>query len=419
MGLNFLHGSDFHLGYVQYNLHERFLDFARTFKAFIQYGLEHDVDFILIAGDLFEKKNINAPTYLQAYRVLSWLKKECEGRRSIPVIAIEGNHDLAYHRDRNSWLQILEQQGLLRLLKSIGSGGLKLDWVDVGECRIFGVEYLGASTLQSIPQIAEQIKEVNQGVERFTILMMHFGMEGRARGEIAGEIPYNALSPLRECVDYLALGHYHTQYEYDNWVYNGGSLEMISLSEYGLKKGFYHVTDEGARLVTLPTRQFKRLSASISRVQSVKELTLLIQSIVESEPPVDSKLPPIVELTLWGELNFPKKEIPLQTIREIISERFNCLYVDLHIKEIDDAYALHENEISGMSREEIETKILREQVLKDTRYRAHARQVVSDIIEAKKLALLKVDEREIIHRLKQSFKEIHSERDGERREDAW
>lgn len=249
--------------------------------------------------------------------------------------------------------------------------------------------------------------------------MMHFGMEGRARGEIAGEIPYNALSPLRECVDYLALGHYHTQYEYDSWVYNGGSLEMISLSEYGLKKGFYHVTDEGARLVTLPTRQFKRLSASISRVQSVKELTLLLQSIVESEPPVDSKLQPVVELTLWGELNFPKKEIPLQTLKEIISKRFNCLYVDLHIKEIDDAYALNENEIRGMSREEIETKILREQVLKDTRYRAHARQVVSDIIEAKKLALLKVDEREIIHRLKQSFKEIHSERERERREDAW
>ncbi|CAD6492844.1 MAG: Calcineurin-like phosphoesterase [Candidatus Argoarchaeum ethanivorans] len=435
--MNFIHGSDFHLGYVQYGLHERFVDFATTFKAFITYGLEHNVDFILIAGDLFEKRNINAPTYLQAYNVLSQLQDECKslGRAPIPVIAIEGNHDLAYQRDRNSWLQILESQGMLRLLKSTWDGGLKLDYVDVGNCRVFGVGYLGASTMQSIPLIDREIQKINQGMDqsispctsqarphansevdsahgvcrrldRFTVLTMHFGMEEQARSVVAGEIPYSALLPLRECVDYLALGHYHNQYEYDHWVYNGGSLELFSLNEYGLKKGFYHVTDSGADLVTIPTRQFKRLSGNISSVKTPSEISLLVQSIVESETPVDSKLSPIVELTLWGNLNFPKKDVPLPELREMVKKRFGCLYADVHIKQTNDCYTLHESDIVGMSREQIETKILREQILQDGRYKLCVKQVVSDTVEAKKLALQRINEKEIIRLLKQSFDQI-------------
>ncbi|CAD6493910.1 MAG: Calcineurin-like phosphoesterase [Candidatus Argoarchaeum ethanivorans] len=406
--MNFIHGSDFHLGYVQYGLHERFVDFATTFKAFITYGLENNVDFILIAGDLFEKRNINAPTYLQAYKVLSQLQDECKslGRAPIPVIAIEGNHDLAYQRDRNSWLQILESQGMLRLLKSTEDNSLKLDYVDVGDCRVFGVGYLGAATMQSIPLIDREIQKINQGVDRFTVLTMHFGMEEQARSVVAGEIPYSALLPLRECVNYLALGHYHNQYEYDHWVYNGGSLELFSLNEYGLKKGFYHVTDSGAELVTIPTRPFRRLSGNISSVKTPNELSLLVQSIVESETPVDSKLSPIVELTLWGNLNFPKKDIPLPELREMVRKRFGCLYADVHIKQTNDCYTLHESDIVGMSREQIETKILREQILQDGRYKLYAKQVVSDTVEAKKLALQRINEKEIIRLLKQSFDQM-------------
>jgi DNA repair exonuclease SbcCD nuclease subunit len=415
MGLNFLHGSDFHLGYVQYGLHERFVDFARTFKEFIRYGLEHEVDFILIAGDLFEKRNINAPTYLQAYKVLSWLQEECEarGREPIPVIAIEGNHDLAYHRDRNSWLQILESQGLLRLLKSSKGGALELDYVDVGGCRIFGVEYLGALALQSIPQVAEQIREINQGDEKFTVLMMHFGMEGYSKGEMAGELPYNALLPLRECVDYLALGHYHSQYDYDGWVYNGGSPEVTSFAEVGRRRGFYHVSDGSARLVTLPTRPFKRFSVDISGVKTPGELSLLVQSLVENEPPVEGELSPIVELTLWGNLNFPKKELSLQSLKEIISSRFDCLHVEVQLKYTGDDYTLHEDDVRGLSREQIEAKILREQILKDGRFREHVEQVVRDVMEVKRLALLRAGEREILHRLKQSLAQMRQREGGD------
>jgi len=94
--MNFIHASDFHLGYAQYGLLERFRDYARAFRSVIEYAIDHKAEFVLISGDLFHKRNINAPTYLQAYRVLSELKEKSP---STGVYAIEGNHDMAYHQD--------------------------------------------------------------------------------------------------------------------------------------------------------------------------------------------------------------------------------------------------------------------------------------------------------------------------------
>ncbi|MDL5502275.1 MAG: DNA repair exonuclease, partial [Candidatus Methanoperedens sp.] len=154
--MNFIHASDFHLGYAQYGLEERFRDYARAFQSVIKYAIEHRVEFILISGDFFHKRNINAPTYLQAYKVLSELK---ERSPSTQVYAIEGNHDLAFHRDGKSWLEILNSQGLLRLIRlKEGVSGVKLmgDYVELENVRVFGVRYLGSNTGSIIPQIADE-----------------------------------------------------------------------------------------------------------------------------------------------------------------------------------------------------------------------------------------------------------------------
>ena len=282
--MNFIHTSDFHLGYAQYGLLERFRDYARAFQSVIHYAIDHRAEFILISGDLFHKRNINAPTYEQAYKVLSELKEKSP---STAVYAIEGNHDLAFHQDGKGWLEILNSQGLLRLIRLKEANGAKLmgDFVELDNVRIFGVRYLGSSTLSVLPQIAEEIKKITaaQG-EKYTILMMHFGMAGHMRQEAPGEIHYNSLLPLREVVDYLALGHYHMNYELDGWVFNPGSVEMIAMNEYGLPKGFYHVRDSGARLITPITRPLRRIKLDISSISAPDELYSNIDSRLDREP---------------------------------------------------------------------------------------------------------------------------------------
>ncbi|GFO96317.1 DNA repair exonuclease [groundwater metagenome] len=77
---------------------------------------------------------------------------------STQVYAIEGNHDLALYQDGKSWLEILNSQELLRLIRLKEANGVRLmgDFVELDSVRIFGVKYLGSNTISVIPQIADE-----------------------------------------------------------------------------------------------------------------------------------------------------------------------------------------------------------------------------------------------------------------------
>ncbi|MCZ7402607.1 MAG: DNA repair exonuclease [Candidatus Methanoperedens sp.] len=406
--MNFIHASDLHLGYAQYGLEERFRDYARAFQSVIKYAIDHKAEFILISGDLFHKRNINAPTYLQAYKVLLELK---ERSPSTQVYAIEGNHDLAFHQDGKSWLEILNSQGLLRLLRLKEADGVKLmgDHVELDNVRIFGVRYIGANTASSIQQIADEIKKIEAGHgKKYTILMMHFGMEGQVRQAEAGEIPYSSLMPLREVVDYLALGHYHMQYEMDGWIFNPGSIEMISMNEYGLPKGFYHVKDSGAKLITPVTRGIRRIKLDISGIETPDALYSSINNLLERQTSNLSDNKPIVELLLYGELSFPKSDIDIDKIRKMLEEEFKPLSSEVKIEKTNSQYAVNPGDVRGLSREQIELRVFSEQVKLDTRYRDNADAIVNTMIEVKKKAAAGIEEGEIRADLRWCFEKVCS-----------
>ncbi len=407
--MNFLHASDFHLGYAQYGLLERFRDYARAFQSVIQYAIDHKIEFILISGDLFHKRNINAPTYEQAYKVLSELKAKSP---STQVYAIEGNHDLAFHQDGKSWLEILNSQGLLRLIRLKEANGVKLmgDFVELDSIRIFGVKYLGSSTNSIIPQIAEEIKKINAAHgEKYTILMMHFGMEGQIKQDISGEIPYNSLLPLKDAVNYLALGHYHTQYEYDGWVFNPGSVEMITMNEYDLPKGFYHVRNNGAKLVTPITRPVRRVQIDMSTILTPEELYSHVSARLEKEQTIQSERKPLIELLLYGEMNFPKSDVNIERIKDMLVEQFQPLWSEVKIQKSNSQYALKEGDVRGLTREQIELRVFSDRIKLDGRYRNNVEAIVDTMIVVKKKAAAGIEESEIQSDLRWCFKKIRSQ----------
>ena len=65
MRAKFLHIADCHLGYRQYNLAERYNDFGRAFHRMIDIAIAEKVDFVLLAGDLFHKRAIDALTLIK------------------------------------------------------------------------------------------------------------------------------------------------------------------------------------------------------------------------------------------------------------------------------------------------------------------------------------------------------------------
>ena len=60
--IRFMHIADIHLGYRQYNLFERFKDFGKAFRQIINIAIEKKVDFIICAGDLFDRDSIDPIT---------------------------------------------------------------------------------------------------------------------------------------------------------------------------------------------------------------------------------------------------------------------------------------------------------------------------------------------------------------------
>ena len=92
-----LHTADGHAGYRQYGFAQRESDFYEALRQVVEKAIEHKVDAILIAGDLFDSTK---PPAL-AVRVVQGLVK-IANQHHIRVLGIDGNHDCC---DSN-WLRI-------------------------------------------------------------------------------------------------------------------------------------------------------------------------------------------------------------------------------------------------------------------------------------------------------------------------
>lgn len=397
--MNFIHTADLHLGYRQYDLDERFKDFGRSFKAVAQQAIDARAEFVLVAGDLFHTRNINALTYFQAHHVLTMLKDA-----NIPCIAIEGNHDRAFVRDGMSWLQALENQGLLKLLRP-AADRLIGDYVDIGSTRIFGICYAGASTPKIIPEVAKQIAEINSaGRPEYTVLMMHTGIEGQMKGNIIGETSYEDIYKLKEVVDYLALGHYHCAYELDGWVFNPGSPDTCSIAEVGEPKGYYHVRDGKATLKEIDRRPFlpitirtdDHLNASTLMAEVEKRLTAI------GKPEIQ----PVVHILFRGCLNFDKAHVNLDSVKALAVEKLDPLYVDARFDLANDEACIAGIEEGNFDRLAIEREVLSRLASTDSMLASYAGYYAVALSEIKDLAVREADPETLDSTLRSAFEDI-------------
>ena len=247
MRFRFLHFADCHLGYRQYNQRERLNDFARAFYTVIDTAIAEKVDFVLLAGDLFQKRSIDALTLNQALYGLEKLK-----RANIPCLAVEGNHEHAYWEDAVGWMKFLALRGLLLLLDPEFTGGkpqlasyerTKGSYVDpLPNVRVHGLHYCGASTAKVLEAYATALSELPKDGIEYTIFVTHGGVEG-VLAEDAGGLTFRQLAVLRPHADYLALGHIHKPFVIDDWIYNPGSLETCSTMEASWPERGYFIVE--------------------------------------------------------------------------------------------------------------------------------------------------------------------------------
>lgn len=412
MTVRFLHAADIHLGNRQYGRQERQDDFARAFREMVHAAITARVDFMLVAGDLFHKRTVEARTFVQTAGLLALLKE-----RGIPVLAVEGNHERPYFTEGFSWLDGLAELGLIRVLSGdYAEGVLTLSpydelrrrgaYVDIQGVRIYGQRYFGASTPRVITDLTlalEGLQDHDAGPRPdFSVLMLHAGLDG-ILDQYAGTVSRNVLDGLRPFVDYVALGHIHKPYSQDDWLYNPGSLENNSADEAQWEdRGYYLVeVDPGpparhtATLRRSTRRPYLRHQFSVDAYETPESLLDALTRDLKRLTSTGDQ--PIVELRLNGVLNLSRQDLDLARIQQIAESLLDPLLCQVQDQTRSNAYEFRTDE--QMSRQELERAVLTEIVQNDVRRRPHAERWAGAALRIKQMALARSHPQEIVGEL--------------------
>ena len=406
--MKFLHISDVHLGCTRYQLNESPRDF---FDAWIdvlkKYAIGEKVDFVLMGGDFFHKRNVPPETMNYAFAGLSMLKEA-----GIPIVTIEGNHDQKHNDSDYSWLRSLANWNLLYLLEprnvegkmvyelwneDDGKGG----FVDIKGARIFGSNWYGASANWAIPMLTEAMKE-HRREGAFHILILHTDVEGHQTHPIPALTLAN-LKELKSVTDYVALGHTHKAYEIDNWAFNPGSLEITSIDDYRETRGAWLIeVDENNQVNAQHIRDyrqrpFQRIGFDVSGYADAKEITDGVLAKVAGEArsfkdyangdDADAIYKPIIEITLRGHLGFPNSLLQLKEIRERAQEMTDALHVRIKNHSAPVEYAVAADLEDDASREKLERRVIEDLIIRDNRYKTRVEDISEAVIGAKRMAL--------------------------------
>lgn len=421
MRFKFIHFGDCHLGYRQYDHTDRYNDFAKAFLHVIDAAIAEKVDFAILAGDLFHKRSIDARTLNQAMVGLERLQKA-----GIPCIAVEGNHELAYLNDQVGWLHFLGLRGYVTLLTPDMTDGQFVlspysqragSYVDVlPGVRVHGLKYLGGQTVQAVNRYAAALAEqARDGVE-YTIFVAHAGVEGVVPGASAG-LTQTEWGVLRPHVDYLALGHVHKRYAFDNWIYNPGSLESCNIMESEWSDRGYNIVEVdteqrasgGCHVCTersMPRRPFVRARVKADLAPTPEDLDAECERVFRRRAQETMQgAAPVVEVALTGVLQFDRAVLDMSAIRRRAQEAFGALLVLLKDGTTANA-AIMGGE--AKSRQELEREVIQRLLATDGRFRDNAEAWTGAILELKQLAVSGASAGAVVAELQAQIERIRS-----------
>ncbi len=413
---SFLHVADCHLGKWQYNQRERFNDFGRAFHHIIDAAIEAQVAFVVLAGDLFEKRAIDALTLNQAMRALDKLHN-----KGIPCLAIEGNHERPYFSEQVGWMEFLAVRDLLILLSpTFAEGAAQVApyknrrgaYLDpVPGVRVHGLRYFGAGTATAVEAYATALAQLPPENIDYTIFMAHAGVEGVIAGQ-SGGLSHRQWAVLQPHVDYLALGHVHKPFSFDNWIYNPGSPETCSVMEAEWQeRGYYLVQVDTAAPLTggadasndgpalkhtailhaNPRRAFHRLTIKTDLLTSPTALCDHCEELLRRKASdlgvsrLAAGQRPVVELQLTGVLPFERSALDLERLEKLVHASFEPLVA--LVKNFTRSGDIALDGAENLNRTELERHVLTELLEKDSRFRTHSDEWATVAVTIKELAL--------------------------------
>ena len=355
----FIHASDIHLGSHQYRNDNRAEDFISALREILHNAIQHNADFILLGGDVFTSLEMLPGKLTSIVDLLMCFQNNTKA--TIPIIAIEGNHDIRkfsrgvrFEKCGQSWLKLLARLGLIVLL----DGDLELPTdqifqpydfaekkggkIQVKNVMIYGTRYLGEKPVEQLSRIRKAIVK-NDGL--FHVLLQHFGIQGQMEG-VPG-IDLSLIQHLKHRVQYLALGHFHKQFILDDWIYNPGSSEAVSSMDNSFGRGIFLVNvnyntkyKKNVKFIQLNNRKYIWRTVSFPKQVKHKEelfkhlyreLKEQLRSLCQGLDPSNNEMP-ILYLKLKGKEPVKLLKVKEKDLREFICEKFPIVDARIYMK---------------------------------------------------------------------------------------
>ena len=341
--VKFAHMSDVHLGgWKQKPLQD--LNF-QSFQKAMEISINEKVEFLLIAGDLFDTAYPPIEILKETFAEFKKLKDS-----GIPCFLISGSHD--YSVSGKTFLDVLEKSGFCKNISIFEDDGetLLLQPTKYGNVVLYG--YPGK---KSGLDVADLKRLKLQDSEGFRILMLHTTID-----KVAGNLPieYVEADSLPQA-DYCALGHIHVKMKYKNFVYPGPVFPNNFAELEDLGCGSFSVYDSN-----LPN-PFKSIDL---KIKDVERISIQLMNGVTATDEIISEI---------GRRSVADKIILLRISGEVENSKIS----DIKFAQIEEfakqkgAYFLLKNTHNLKMKEvEIESEIEKSENVEEETIKIHSRQ---------------------------------------------
>ena len=299
----FAHLADCHLGgWRQQELQD--INF-QSFQKAVDIIIAENLDFVLIAGDLFDSAYPPIEILKSSF---AQFKKLSDAK--IPVYLIAGSHD--FSASGKTFLDVLEKAGFCKNVHNSEvqeDGRIKLTPTFHEELAIYG--YPGKKSGMEVADIKKIYLDQHHP---FSILMLHTTIH-----DVIGSLSIESLDKQKlPLANYYAMGHIHKRYEdhitNSRYVYPGPTYPNNFQELSDLKHGSFQIAEtDGANITTqsieLPLKEVATITLEITNaLQATEEIIQALDRFNLQDKIVLLKLTGMLTQGKTGDIRFNEIE---------------------------------------------------------------------------------------------------------------
>lgn len=377
--MRFFHLADLHIGFPLKNGENNF-NFQNTLDFVIEKAKEYKVDLVVIAGDVFHKRDPEVRDEKLFARFVNALAES-----NIEILIVTGNHEGAPFRERSIHLDLYNELPLKFIhisktpevitIKGVNFITLpypfktnilsKEEYRDKSEDEVLNI--LNRRLLSIVDEL---ISEVNGGKN---ILVAHMPVSEGVIGfeqyiNFSKELPLSIEELDRSNIIYYALGHLHKNQilksrKYEHTFAYPGSLDRLDFGEENDPKGFFFVeVEDSLKSIEFIENPFARKfytiqienDSSFDNINFEKIKDSIVRVVVKGNLEDEGKLRTLID----------KLKNSAYVFTQVIDERDTGAVVLSSVSEVDPMKAIEEYLDKA---KDARLKKLRERILEEAR----------------------------------------------------